>query len=730
MKTKAVTTMMVTLFLASIFGMTFITPAKAQYLVDPCTVALWHLDKEFGTALDFNGVDDYVVVADHPSLGGMTELTVEAWIKWGGSTATAQYIVSKYLETGNQRGFIFGLHSDNTLRMWVSSDGTTASGNFDYLTSSYTPPVGSWIYVAGVFKGDSFIKLFVDGSEVASKTTTVSSIFDNTDVLYIGRYFTDRYHKGVIDEVRISNVARTTFDLSKPLTVDDNTVALWHFNEGSSNTVYDETLNNNVGAIYGATWVDSTLAIDSSPNGNFGTIHGASWVDNGKFDKALCFDGVNDYVEVPHSASLDITVAITVEAWIKADFVGGTIIRKGAWPIVDPPPTWGFDIQGSKLRAFIYDAGTPYIAYGATTLVVGSWYHVAFTYDGEDIRIYLNGVEDGSQHHIGDIDPTDAPIWISRKDGVNYFDGVIDEVRISNVARGPVDIDPNTLNLKSKGSWITAYIEVPGWTNLFEDDFEDGLAYGWTEGPGTWTVESGSYVYSKLDENTVQHTYSLITGLTVTDFIAEVKVKQLTTTYRDSGIQFWHQDSKNYYYANFDRDALGLWLFKGGSYVLVHSKSHTYDVTLWHTVKIAVHGTGFKMYVDGDLEWTDTLSDWFSGGIGVHAHRDSYTQFDDVIVTSYVSEVDLPTVNLYVGMDSVPAETDPKYSFVTDMYSYIADVDSDGILERMVKFPRANVGSLLIDCVGQEVLLTISGQYLDDARFCLSYTIRVIKPGK
>lgn len=211
--------------------------------------------------------------------------------------------------------------------------------------------------------------------------------------------------------------------------------------------------------------------------------------------------------------------------------------------------------------------------------------------------------------------------------------GMTNNIRITNVngygytievKQITVDYYFGEAEVKSKDKGLT---EI-----LFEDDFEDGVADGWTEGPGTWTVEGGSYVYSKLDENTVQHTYSLVTKLTVTDFIAEVKLKQLTTTYRDSGIQFWHQDSNNYYYANFDRDALGLWLFKGGSYVLVHGKSHNYDVTQRHTVKIVVQGTDFKMYVDGKLEWTDTLSEWFSGGIGLHAHRDSYTQFDDVKV--------------------------------------------------------------------------------------------------
>ena len=80
--------------------------------------------------------------------------------------------------------------------------------------------------------------------------------------------------------------------------VDSDTVALWHFNEGTGATITDETTNDNDGTIYGATW------------------------DSGKFGSALTFDGSNDYASVTYDGSLNLPVSgLTIEAWIKADDV-------------------------------------------------------------------------------------------------------------------------------------------------------------------------------------------------------------------------------------------------------------------------------------------------------------------------------------------------------------------------------------------------------------------------
>ena len=74
---------------------------------------------------------------------------------------------------------------------------------------------------------------------------------------------------------------------------DDGLVAEWHFDEGSG-----------------------SVLVDSSGNGNDGVINGATWV-GGVSGSALSFDGVDDYVEVPHDSSLDFGYGdLSISSWM------------------------------------------------------------------------------------------------------------------------------------------------------------------------------------------------------------------------------------------------------------------------------------------------------------------------------------------------------------------------------------------------------------------------------
>jgi hypothetical protein len=56
--------------------------------------------------------------------------------------------------------------------------------------------------------------------------------------------------------------------------------------------------------------------VDASGKGNTGAISGATWITQGRFGKALSFDGVNDWVTINDAASLDLTTSMTLEAWV------------------------------------------------------------------------------------------------------------------------------------------------------------------------------------------------------------------------------------------------------------------------------------------------------------------------------------------------------------------------------------------------------------------------------
>jgi hypothetical protein len=90
----------------------------------------------------------------------------------------------------------------------------------------------------------------------------------------------------------------SSIDQEEPLIMDKQCVGYWDFEEGAGLYTTDKSLNSNHARIYGATWVNS-------PNGY-----------------SLSFDGVNDYLEIPYTKSMNITDGITIEAWIKRGTVG------------------------------------------------------------------------------------------------------------------------------------------------------------------------------------------------------------------------------------------------------------------------------------------------------------------------------------------------------------------------------------------------------------------------
>ncbi len=124
----------------------------------------------------------------------------------------------------------------------------------------------TWAHIAFTWKKENINvtdgKIFVNGVSVNTTFaphdySAAFTIGYDAYSLYFARKadslsFTSTYFKGKLDEIRISNVARTTIDLTSAPIVDANTVALWHFDEGTGLTVYDASPNGNHGSISGA----------------------------------------------------------------------------------------------------------------------------------------------------------------------------------------------------------------------------------------------------------------------------------------------------------------------------------------------------------------------------------------------------------------------------------------------------------------------------------------------
>ncbi len=192
---------------------------------------------------------------------------------------------------------------------------------------------------------------------------------------------------------------------------------------------------------YGFDEPSGTTVTDSSPVKNEGTLIGATRTTSGKYGGALSFNGTSNRVDVPDSASLDLTNAMTLEAWVRPSANGGwrTAILKERGGAGHVYALYASDGIGPTGEAFIGNAysGAP----AGTGLPLNTWSHIASTYDGTTLRLYVNGTQVASKGVEGAMTPTTSPLRI----GGNaiwgeYFAGQIDEVRIYNRALSATEI--------------------------------------------------------------------------------------------------------------------------------------------------------------------------------------------------------------------------------------------------------------------------------------------------
>ena len=181
---------------------------------------------------------------------------------------------------------------------------------------------------------------------------------------------------------------------------------------------------------------------DLSGNGNDGTIHGAV-ATAGKIGQALSFDGTDDYVDCGSGYSLDITDALTIEAWVKfVDLVGWKTLIHGTTTGGWGAAYWFSFGPGKQIRLNLEGTTDVRDDYTFSEAAVDTWYHLVGTYDGANGRIYIDGTEKHSWETTGSISITNINGALIGKTGNNayYFNGLIDEVRIYNRALTAAEI--------------------------------------------------------------------------------------------------------------------------------------------------------------------------------------------------------------------------------------------------------------------------------------------------
>jgi hypothetical protein len=180
------------------------------------------------------------------------------------------------------------------------------------------------------------------------------------------------------------------------------------------------------------------IAVDSSGNDLNGALLGnPSWAD-GALDGALQFDGDGDYVDFGNDQKFDITGQITISAWIKVDVFDKdwqTIIAKGdsSWRLQRDAGNSALEFACTGLPV----PGTRWSAiHGTVEVNDGQWHHVAGTYDGSQICLYVDGTLDVSANTTGSININEQSVYIGEnaEKPERFWNGLIDDVRIYSYA--------------------------------------------------------------------------------------------------------------------------------------------------------------------------------------------------------------------------------------------------------------------------------------------------------
>ncbi|WP_162426761.1 LamG-like jellyroll fold domain-containing protein [Pontibacter pudoricolor] len=246
--------------------------------------------------------------------------------------------------------------------------------------------------------------------------------------------------------------------------------AIWSFSTGNEVTMPP------VSALVGHWKMDegsgNTLT-DASGLGNNATITGTPTWTNGKDGLALLLNGSNQFATVADNSSLDISNTITLSAWIKpAKVATQYIIKKASNGTVNG---YELSLASSGYVFFRINQASAGDSYRLNSSVVYpsdglSWMHIAATYDGSVIKLYINGTEHASKVLTSKpvISSNSLPLAIgAQSDGVYGFRGAIDDARVYNSALAASEISA----LRTNSATIVATPTEETTRDALEKDF-------------------------------------------------------------------------------------------------------------------------------------------------------------------------------------------------------------------------------------------------------------------
>ena len=279
-------------------------------------------------------------------------------------------------------------------------------------------------------------------------------------------------------------------------------ISLFFVGAAFATVINDLTCPSGLVAYWNLDEASGTKAMDAS-GVNVGTLtNGPVWT-TGQVGNAVQFDGVDDRVVIPNNANLNPTSQISIDYWVNAPSYTsyGQMISKVY------SSQWGVMWYGGtgKIRCDI----APLVGYGLplgeffsnTVLSLNQWHHVVCTYDGANVKIYIDGALDKTSASVsGNIYTSTNPLVLGELNPTGTampFKGMMDEVQIYNRALSASEIQ-HQYNLGLQGKTVCEFTDAS--TSAL-----DGTV---------WVANRGSNTVSKISttNNAIISTISLDKG--------------------------------------------------------------------------------------------------------------------------------------------------------------------------------------------------------------------------